>query len=104
MHYLNSEKGDHVIIEIVDETDSICSPCPSRRYKNCVSQKKILRLDQAHADILEIKSGEKITWGDAKMKIHKNMTLQKFHIACAPCEWRKLGICESVVIDMNGEN
>jgi hypothetical protein len=99
MQYLNSEQGDDVIIEVVAHTDSICDPCPSKREKKCVSQKKILRLDEAHATILAIQSGEKITWGEAKKRIRKNMTLEKFHVACAPCEWKKLGICEKVLMN-----
>jgi hypothetical protein len=97
MRYLNSEIGDDVVIEVVAKTDSICDPCPSKRDALCVSQKKIIQLDKEHANILEIQPGEKITWGEAKIKIRNRMTLKKFHIACHACEWKKLGICENVL-------
>lgn len=97
MQHLNGEHGDDTVIDIVSHTDSICNPCPSKRDKLCISQKKILALDQAHAEILRIAPGEKITWGDIKMRIRTHMTLEKFHAACAPCEWKKFGICEDVL-------
>jgi hypothetical protein len=101
MDYLNAQ-GDDVIIDIVEYTDSICAPCPSKRDKLCVSQKKIVRLDRAHADILKIKEGDQITWGDAKKRIHQNMTLEKFHTACSPCVWKTTGMCETVLNRRSG--
>lgn len=100
MSQLNAEHGDEIIIEVVDETDSICAPCPHRQGKLCETQEKILRLDRAHADVLGIQAGEKISWGDAKKRILERMTLEKFHQICEPCEWKKLGICESVLKDV----
>jgi hypothetical protein len=97
MHLLNSACGDDIVIDVVEYTDSICAPCPSKREKRCVSQKKILRLDRAHADILQIKEGDKITWATAKKRIAEHMTLEKFHAACAPCAWKKTGMCENVL-------
>lgn len=97
MQLLNSENGDDKEIEVVDETDSICSPCPHRREKSCTSQEKILKLDKGHAQVLGIKAGEKITWGEAKKRISECMTMENFHQVCAPCDWKKLGICEGVL-------
>ena len=97
MQYLNSSNGDDVIIEVVKNTDSICDPCPNKRKNACVSQSKILKLDQAHAAILNIQPGEKITWREAKIKIRNHMTLEKFHSACKLCEWKQLGICENTL-------
>jgi len=88
---------DETLIEVVAHTDSICSPCPHRREKSCTSQEKILRLDHAHAKVLGIASGEQITWGEAKQRIYQQMTLEKFHQACAPCDWKGLGICEEKI-------
>ncbi len=94
---LNSAQGDDEIIEVVEHTDSICSPCPHRRNLLCTEQNKINQLDQAHAEILNLTAGVKITWGDAKKRIASLMSLEKFSTACAPCEWKKLGICESAL-------
>jgi len=97
MKQLNTDEGDDISILVVNETDSICSPCPHRREKLCTSQEKTARLDHAHARALHIKPGEKITWGEAKKRIAEYMTLEAFHSACEPCEWKKLGICEKVL-------
>jgi hypothetical protein len=97
MAYLNSEEGEDAIITVVEHTDSICAPCPSKRDALCVSQKKIIKLDRAHADILKIKQGDTISWKEAKKRIQQEMTLEKFHMACAPCAWKKEGMCESVL-------
>ena len=97
MNHLNSSHVDDVVIEVVEYTDSICEPCPSKRGQCCDSQKKILRIDRAHADILQVNQGDKITWGEAKKRIGEFMTLEKFHEACSPCAWKKTGMCESVL-------
>ncbi|RYZ78407.1 MAG: DUF1284 domain-containing protein [Proteobacteria bacterium] len=31
---LDSTHGDQVMIEVIERTDSICAPCPSRRDQN----------------------------------------------------------------------
>jgi hypothetical protein len=97
MQHLNSQQGDDAVIEVVNETDSICAPCPHRQDKLCETQEKIVQLDRAHAEALGIQPGEKITWKEAKKRIHERMTLQTFHHICEPCEWKKAGICESVL-------
>lgn len=88
---------DKIAIYITEATDSICEPCPSRRAAQCLQQAKIQKLDQAHAAILQLQPGTTITWKEAKNRIKTNMSLQHFHEACAPCEWKKLGICEAVL-------
>ena len=100
MQQLNAEKGDDCVIEVVSDTDFICEPCPHRREQLCTSQEKILRLDRAHAEVLGIQPGEKITWGEAKQRIRERMTMEAFHRVCEPCEWKKLGICEEVLRGM----
>lgn len=102
MQQLNSEFGDDCVIQVTQVTDSICEPCPHRRETLCTSQEKILKLDAAHAQVLGIQAGEKITWGEAKKRIREHMTLDKFHQVCAPCEWKELGICESVLVNGGG--
>lgn len=103
MQQLNTPLGNQTTIEVVAETDSICAPCPSRREALCTQQDKISKLDKAHAEILHIEPGDKITWENAKGKLADFMTLEKFHAACAPCEWKKLGICEKVLTDFQAE-
>ena len=97
MDALNSETGDHTPIDIVDHTDSICSPCPHRSELTCDSEAHINALDYAHAKTLNIQSGDTLTWGEAKNRIKENMSLEKFHTICETCNWKKLGICENAL-------
>jgi len=97
MEKLQGADGDDTMLTVVADTDAICSPCPHRREQRCTSQEKIVRLDHAHMTVLGIKPGDTLTWGRAKQLIAEQMTLQKFHQACAPCQWKKLGICEEVL-------
>lgn len=94
---LNGPAGDQVPITVVEHTDSICAPCPSKRDLLCATQAKIAALDKAHAEILTIKAGDVLTWGEAKQKIAANMTLEKFHSACSICSWKELGVCEAAL-------
>jgi len=90
--------SDETPINITPHTDSICAPCPHKRSLNCTNQNKIALLDKQHTQALKLEDPV-ITWGDAKKSIRQNITLEKFHAMCAPCEWKKLGICEKVLID-----
>ena len=102
MAQLKAERGDEIEIDVVKHTDSICGPCPSRRDQLCVSQDKISALDKAHAEILQLNDVTALTWGEAKLRIAKFMTVEKFHQACVGCEWKALGICEKVLMDFLG--
>ena len=85
------------MIEVVNETDDICSPCPHKRGVSCEAQEKILKLDRAHAEALKLKAGDVLSWGEAKARITKNIDMEKFEKICAPCSWKALGICQSVL-------
>lgn len=86
--------GDSVVLEVVGRTDSICAPCPNRQGSLCSTQQKIQSLDDAHAQVLGLKPGDRLTWGEAKARIAARMTDERFDSACAPCGWKALGICK----------
>ena len=93
--------NEDTLIEVVEYMDSICSPCPNRVDDIiCKSQEKIAKLDQAHKEILSLKTGEIISWKQAKTRIKQNMTIEKFHNACAGCSWKQYGICEQKLSDL----
>lgn len=100
---LHKEKGEHTPIKVVSHTDSICSPCPHKRDLTCAAQEKINKLDDAHAAVLEINAGDVLTWQQGKQRIKEKMTLEKFHTICAPCEWKKYGICEETLKNFHEE-
>ncbi len=99
----NSSDGDDIKITVIEEaTDSICAPCPNRKENQCETEVKIRKLDTAHAKILELHSGDTLSWGEAKNRIREKMTLEKFHDACAPCSWKRAGICETALKRLKG--
>lgn len=94
---LNSSNGEKTSLEVTAHTDDVCQPCPHRRDLSCATQDKIDKLDHAHAAILKIKPGDVLTWGEAKKRIAENISVAEFQKICAPCEWQKLGICETAL-------
>jgi hypothetical protein len=91
------ERGEQTLIQVEPAADSICMPCPNRDGQGCLSGPKISKLDQAHARVLGLKSGEVLSWSDAKARIRERMSLEDFHSACAPCSWKSLGVCETAL-------
>jgi len=104
VNQLREENGDDVEIEVVAETDDVCAPCPSRREKLCTKQVTIDQLDENHANVLRLKPGDVLTWGEAKQRIKEYMSLENFHQACAPCSWKSLGICEKILREHSGKH
>lgn len=90
-------------ISVTFFADSICSPCPNKIGNACVTQEKIDRLDRAHAEILDLKEGDSLSWQDARKRLKKQMSLELFHRACEPCGWKALGICESKLKELINE-
>lgn len=97
---LNSESGNQIEIEIVNQTDSICQACPDARGSLCRSQEKVSSLDERHAKTLNLKPDSKITWGEAKKRISNHVTEEKFQEICEGCSWKELGICLSALKDL----
>lgn len=94
---LKSVDGDNIPIEVTEITDSICEPCPNRRATLCTDQEKIISLDNAHAAVLKLKSGDVLTWGEAKQRIIENIDQSCFDKICEPCSWKATGICETAL-------
>lgn len=91
-------KNENTPIKVVFGTDSICTACPEKLARDlCLSQKKVGPLDKIHANILNLKDGEILTWKHAKGRIIKKMTYKNFHHACKGCSWKKLGVCETAL-------
>ncbi len=87
--------NENIPIKVIFGTDSICAACPEKLARDlCLSQKKVNSLDKIHANILDFKDGEVLTWKLAKKRILKKMTYKNFHHACKGCSWKNLGVCE----------
>ncbi len=94
-------ENEDTLIEVAEYMDSICSACPNKLDKIiCKTQDKITRLDNVHKDILSLKTGDIMSWGEAKSRIKQNMTIEKFHKACDGCSWKKYGVCEQKLSEL----
>ena len=96
---LRSTAGDAILLEVVKNTDDICTPCPHKRDQQCTEQAKIDQLDTAHAAALNIQPGDILSWKTAKNRIASKISLKTFEKICAPCAWKTLGVCEKALLD-----
>ena len=97
-------QDETTLIVVVDQTDSICAPCPNRRHTKCETQSKIDRLDESHQTVLGLKTGEVLSWKSAKQKIASRFSLDEFHRSCEPCSWKHLGVCESALKKLKSQS
>ena len=94
---------DELMIEVVSKTDDICAPCPNRLGRFCNKEAKIASLDCKHAKILGLKTGERLTWAQAKQKLKKHMSVDAFAFACQGCPWKDYGFCEAALVNLQAE-
>lgn len=104
-HYLDIARqlrempeGDDTLIEVVSHTDSICAPCPNRRDLLCTTEDKVQALDARHAEVLELKAGDRLTWREAKERIKRKIDVEVHGRICDPCGWKPYGICEKALL------
>ena len=91
------QKNEELPIQVVGEKDSICKACPHQGIGGCAVEEKIQALDARHSKILNLKPGDILSWKAAQQRLKENMTLEKFHHACAGCQWKTLGACETAL-------
>ena len=89
---IKSALSDDTKIKVVEFTDDICVPCPSRRNNMCVQQRKIETLDSRHKIALRLEYDQILTWGTAKKRLAQ-LTIQDHHRICDGCQWKELGVC-----------
>ena len=99
-----AKAGGQTSIRVAEATDAICAPCPNREGALCSAEPKIQKLDQAHAKVLGLKAGQVLTWDEAKKLLARKMTFEAFHIACAPCAWKAMGVCETALRKLKSES
>jgi hypothetical protein len=90
-------KNEDTLIEVVAHKDSICKACPHLGTRGCSTEEKIQVLDRRHAQILNLKVGDHVSWKNVKQRLKDHMTLEQFHVACAGCEWKAWGVCEEAL-------
>lgn len=93
--------GDHTLIRVRAAADSLCAPCPKRRGEGCTNQAEIDALDGRHAAALNLKHGDVLTWGQAKMRIREKVRPDDLDSLCKGCKWLELGLCKSALSDLH---
>ena len=89
------------IIEVVELTDDICTPCPKRRDTSCLNQTRIMALDRRHADALGLQVGDRLSWAEAQQRIQQRVTTDTLRRICAGCAWLDQGMCLNAVERLN---
>ncbi|MDR1665918.1 MAG: DUF1284 domain-containing protein, partial [Puniceicoccales bacterium] len=64
--------------------------CPQRVENGCTDEQRILRLDRAFANRLDLRVGKLLSWKDMEKK-QRRLTLSAFEKICASCQW--ISIC-----------
>jgi hypothetical protein len=87
-------------LEIIGGLDAICAPCPSNLGQTCVKQDQIAALDTRHADRLQLRPGDGLTWQEARERIRDKVAPGDLAQLCAGCQWLELGYCEAALRDL----
>lgn len=87
------KQNSHKLIKLVNASDDICKKCKHNQGVQCETEDKITSLDMKHQEVLGVKNGQELSWNEAKLVIHANVTKDKFHYMCHTCEWYPSGIC-----------
>jgi hypothetical protein len=98
-----ADGGDDQVIEVVEATDDICIPCPKRRGALCATQDKIANLDAGHAAALQIRPGDRLTWGEAQSRIRTHVPPGSLKTLCAGCQWEPYGMCEAALSRLHAQ-
>ncbi|MCE2517535.1 MAG: DUF1284 domain-containing protein [Alphaproteobacteria bacterium] len=94
---LHQQGGDNTVITVTTSADVICQPCPHRRGQGCAKQAQIDALDARHAERLELKAGDELSWGAAKARIAAKVKSGDLSELCAGCGWLEAGMCEAAL-------
>lgn len=93
---LKDETTQMIVVEGVG--DAICVACPHLKSDaTCEKEEKINRLDERHKAALRLKSGETLTWQEAKERIRSFISPETFRKICKGCPWQSLGLCENAL-------
>lgn len=102
MGRLRAPGGMDTVIDVTHITDDICAPCPKRRGRLCVDQGKIAQLDRAHGKALDLRGGDRITWGEAIARMAR-LTPGDLDRICDGCRWLEMGMCKAALARLNTE-
>ncbi|QPH53747.1 DUF1284 domain-containing protein [Pontivivens ytuae] len=89
-------------IEVVAESDDICTPCPKRRETACLNEMRIAALDRRHARALALEPGEVLSWEEAQARMRARVSPGDLAVLCVGCSWLAQGMCEGALARLHG--
>lgn len=81
--------------KVIENLDSICTPCPEHNGKTCNHQSKVAKLDQQYLKLLDIKIGAILNWQQVQRLIKYKVDVKNFSSLCSNCEW--FAICQKKI-------
>jgi len=98
-----SLKDPRNAVKIVQGLDDICVKCPNWRVSHCQDEVIAGEIDRVYLKVLRLKYGNVMSIAQLTDLIKTRLTLPKFHMACAKCQWKKSKICENIIRRMKSK-
>ncbi|OGT07797.1 MAG: hypothetical protein A2X78_01240 [Gammaproteobacteria bacterium GWE2_37_16] len=90
MSELDSQSENKSMINVTMMEDSICAYCP--RCLDCreLNSTSVIKLDLFYSELLKLKTGDEISWDEAKKRIIEKVDLVIFQNICSACQWYEI--------------
>lgn len=83
---------------IVNGCDDICVSCPNRDEGKCITENKVVELDNKTLNEFGLELKE-YKFSDFIENIYSIYTESNLYNICSECEWFKQGICKKEIIE-----
>ncbi len=85
-------------IEIAEQPDDICAPCPFLKDDGCRqkgerSEEDVRLRDRAVMDRLGLATGDRLSWNEIAERIKSKIRPEDLDTICGDCQWLPLGYC-----------
>lgn len=88
--WLLEEQGP-ASLQLVGETDEICSACPHNKSGRCESAEKVGRYDNGVLQYTGLREGQKMTFSEFERIVEeKILTPGHGKAICGDCQWREI--------------
>lgn len=88
--WLLGEKGS-ASLQLVGETDEICSACPHNRNGRCESAEKVNRYDNGVLQYTGLREGQELTFPEFERIVEEKILIPGHGRAiCGDCQWREI--------------
>lgn len=89
-NWLLGEKG-LVCLQLVGETDEICSACPHNRRGRCEAAEKVNRYDNGVLQYTSLREGQELTFPEFERIVEeKILTPGHGRAICGDCQWKEI--------------